>query len=124
MVDPFEGMISDYSPEVQAVCQALRKIIREAAPEAGETIHSEQRHAAYAPASALDKEVILLAPKKNFTFLVFKGGKQIRDIDGLLGGDGKSVRFMTVKTLEEANNPALVKLISASWANALASTAG
>ncbi len=115
MVDQFEGMLEEYSPDVQAISRALRAIIQKDTPGAIEEISTDQKHLSYAPSIEQGKQIIVLAPKKTFVFLVFKDCKQLEDSENLLGSSGKQTRFMAVKSLEEANRPALSQLIESAW---------
>ena len=118
MTDTFTDLLETYSPDIQAICGSLRAVILKAAPEAVELYRPDQKHLAYVSNTPRENEILLLAPKRNFVLLVFKGSKGLKDSDGLLGSDGKEVRFMTVNTVEEANNPQLSNLIGAAWTNA------
>lgn len=122
MADPFEGMLEEYTPDVQAISRALRAVIQKGTPGAIEEVSTDQKHLSYAPSTEQDKQIILLAPKKTFVFLVFKDCKQLEDSDGLLGSSGKQTRFMTVKTMEEVNQPALSRLIESAWKTATAAS--
>ncbi len=120
MADLFEEMLVEYSPDVREISIFLRDLIKAHTPGAVEQFSSELKHLTFVAKASTDKQVITLAPKKGFVFLVFPGAKDLEDSAGLLGSPGKQVRFMTVKTLDEASNPALSQLIDSAWAGASA----
>ncbi len=117
MTDPFEEMLEDYSPDVKAISDILRSEIQKAAPQAVETFNPEQKHLIYSMSDTSGSGTILLSPKKDFVLLVFKGSDQLQDPEDLLGDEGKPTRFMTVRTVEEANSAALSELFANVWNN-------
>ncbi len=120
MTDPFEMMLEDYLPNVKAISDVLRAEIHKAAPQAVETFNPEQKHLTYSVSDTSGSELIVLSPKKDYVLLVFKDSNQLQDPQDLLGGEGKHTRFMTVRTVEEANSPALSELFENAWSNAVA----
>ena len=120
MADLFEEMLADYSQDVREISVFLRDLIKNHAPSAIEEFNSELRHLTFASSPTSGKTFITLAPKKGFVFLVFPSAQNLEDSAGLLGSPGKAVRFMTVKTLAEASNPALSQLIDSAWVGASA----
>lgn len=123
MADPFEDLLEEYTPDIREISKLLRSMIQEAAPGAEEVFNPDQKHLTYTTSAASSDKNFLLAPKKTFVFLVFNGFKELADSEGILGSAGKQVRFMTIKTVEEANRPALRQLISAAWADTISTAA-
>jgi hypothetical protein len=123
MADPFVDMLEDYLPIVKTISEALRAEIQKVAPQAVEAFSLEKKHLSYSLTNDPGNEIILLAPKKDYVFLVFKASKQLTDAEGLLGGEGKQTRFMTVRSVDEAQKPGLVQLIEEAWNHAVTTTA-
>ena len=119
MGDPFETFLMDFSPSIQEISKQLRTIIQKAAPEGKEVFYQDLKHLGYSMGENLEQQIILLAPKKDFVFLVFKQCKQLQDPEGLLGATGKQICFMTIRTVEDANKPAVKQLFAAAWANSI-----
>jgi hypothetical protein len=119
MGDPFETFLQDFSPSIQEISMQLRTTIQEAAPEAKEVFSEDLRHLSYSYRENTAEPVLLLAAKKDFVLLVFKQCKRLRDPEGLLGNMGKPIGFMTLRTMEDANRPALKELIKSAWSSTI-----
>jgi hypothetical protein len=88
-------------PELRPVVAMIRKLMKECAPKAQESI-------SYGiPAYRLRRIIAVISPtKKDITFS-FSRGAQFEDKYGLLRGLGKSSKHVKIKSLAGANKPAL-----------------
>jgi hypothetical protein len=93
-------------PELQEVVTALRALMAECAPNAGEMM-------SHGLPMWIDKSTLAwLSPtKKDITFS-FAFGVDFEDRYGLLKGDGKNSRFVKVKSVDTLNEEALRYYIS------------
>jgi hypothetical protein len=118
MGDQFDVLLSEFSPKVGEISNALRSMIREIIPDGNEQFDQTQKHLSYSLSNSMESQVILLSPKKDYVFVVFRQCKHLDDPANLIGGDGKQARFMTVRTIEDAQKPAVKDLIKSAWENA------
>jgi hypothetical protein len=94
-------------------------MVRYVYPSAKEIIYHDTL--GYTPTGHPFDRIIYIWPSKEHVTLGFFFGTNLPDPKRLLVGEGKRMRHVKVKTLEEANNPALRKLVSAARKDALKS---
>jgi hypothetical protein len=123
MVDAVEKLISEYPPELQPIVRALQEVARRAMPDFHEFVYHSTL--AYAPIEPpFDRVwVCYIAPQRGYVNLGFSFGIQLPDPEKLLQGTGARMRHVKVRSVEEANNPALEALVEAAHADAPTSIA-
>ena len=122
IADAIEEYIATYPPDLQAIIRALRAVTSAAMPGAQEFVY----HAAlnYGLTASPSERHCYIAPQaKGYVNLGFFIGAQLPDPERLLVGEGARMRHVKVKSADDARNPALLRLIVASWASAPASIA-
>lgn len=88
-------------PQFREVVAMVRKLMREAAPDAKETI-------SYGiPAYKRKRIIAVISPTKKDITLSFSRGRQFEDKYGLLRGVGKSSLHVKIKSLDTLNEEAL-----------------
>jgi len=98
---------------IKTISQQLRDVILSDYPEAVEVVRLGDGAACYGVGPKKMSEAhVYIMPKANYVNLGFFHGTNIADPQKLLEGNGKKMRHIKVKTLEEANNPDLKTLIS------------
>ncbi len=117
-MDAFDEFLKSYPPEVQAVCQKLRGLVKSAGPEALELMYISQNHIAFSLEGSAKDQVVYLVPMNDYVRLGFYWGGNLPDPDRLLTGTGKRLRHVKVRTLDEADQPGLKGLIEAAWEDA------
>lgn len=118
MADAIEVFLARYSPEVQAISRELREVTRRAMPQAREVLYAKQNHFAYLLSESLHDCICYICPMKDYVRLGFMFGTHLADPERLLVGEGKRLRHVKVRTIEEARRPALERLVAAAWADA------
>lgn len=66
-------------------------------------------------ASPIDRICYIAPQKKGYVNLGFFFGATLSDPEHLLTGEGKRMRHVKVRSVEEARSPKLEKLIAATW---------
>lgn len=88
-------------PEQQEIAAAIRKLMREAAPDAVETI-------SYGiPAWRGNRVLVVMNPSKSGITFSFSRGAGFTDKYGLLEGVGKVSRHVKIKSLKDLDKAAL-----------------
>ncbi len=118
MQDPIEAFFADYTPDVQAISRTLRAMVKSAMPEAREILFAKHNHIGYAWSESMRDRICYICPVKDYVRLGFMFGTQLPDPDQLLVGEGKRMRHVKVRSVQEASNLALVGLVKTAWVDA------
>lgn len=119
MLDPFEAFFAGYTPDVRAISRELRAMVKGGMPEANEVLFARHNHIGYLFTESMRDRVCYICPLKDYVRLGFDYGGHLADPERILEGTGKRMRHVKVRTLKEADNPALKQLVEAAWANAI-----
>jgi hypothetical protein len=113
--ETIDELFSTTSETVRALLAEVRKLVRDAIPEATETFY----HGAlgYGPNNSGSARILYIAPQNGYVNLGFFFGVGAPDPTGLLEGAGKRMRHVKIRTVLAAQNPALIPLIQEGWAN-------
>ncbi|HKZ85129.1 MAG TPA: DUF1801 domain-containing protein [Anaerolineae bacterium] len=106
-----ENILESHDPEVRALVEHLRKIIRETVPDATESAHPVWHSIGYRhPESGYFCGIF---PQNDGVNLAFEFGVLLPDPGGLLEGDGKQVRYVRIRRDKDIRVRALKKLLLA-----------
>lgn len=109
--------LANLPPELRAIAKQLRAVARKNMPKAHEFIYHDA--IGYSVSDSPFDRICYIAPqKKGYVNFGFFFGAGLPDPRKLLIGEGKRLRHVKVWSVEEAKNPALAKLISATWRQA------
>jgi hypothetical protein len=120
MTDPIEEFFAAYPPAVQAISRKLRVMVKSAMPGANEVLYASNNHIGYAHSQSMADRVVYICPMKNYVRLGFMRGTQLADPYQKLVGEGKWLRHVKVRTINEADHPALEGLVNEAWTEAQA----
>jgi len=110
-------------PELQTITRELITVARKTMPNAHEFIYHDS--VGYSVSASPFDRICYIAPqKKGYVNFGFFFGAGLPDPKKLLIGDGKRLRHVKIWNVEEAKNPALARLIAATWREAPESIAG
>ncbi len=115
MDNSVEKFLAGYPPEIQAIGRKLRAMAKSVTPGAQELIYHEA--IGYSISESPMERIVYIWPVRNHVTLGFFWGGNLDDPHHLLEGTGKRMRYVKVKTLEDASHPALVTLVKAAWAD-------
>ncbi|HEU0294008.1 MAG TPA: DUF1801 domain-containing protein [Anaerolineales bacterium] len=114
--------LANLAPNIRAVTKQLRAVARKNMPKAHEFIYHDA--IGYSVNDSPFDRICYIAPQKrgyvNFGFFF---GAGLPDPEKLLIGEGQRLRHVKIWSVEDAKNPALAKLISATWSEAAESVA-
>jgi len=108
----FEDVVSDASPEIKEIAYVTRALLAEIKPGITEVPWGNQKIAGYGVGpKKMSEHFCYIAPQKNYVNLGFMYGADLPDPEGLLDGSGKLLRHFKIRSLEDLQRPALIKLI-------------
>lgn len=106
-----ETFLAPYAPDVQAVAQALRRLVMASVPGVVERVVVGWQLIGYrVPDGRHSRYFCFIAPVAGSVRLGFEYGVQLGD-QSRLEGDGTQVRYVTVCTLEQVDADRLASLI-------------
>ncbi len=109
--------LAGLAPDVRAIAKELRAVARKKMPKAQEFIYQDAIRYSFSE-STFDQICYILPQRKGYVNFGFFFGGALRDPEKLLIGEGKRLRHVKVWSVAEAKNPALAKLIAATWEKA------
>ena len=99
-------------PEARALAEAARKRIFEVVPDATELLRAGWGLIGYnAPAY-----FAFIVPEEKRVRIGFEWGAALPDPSGLLEGDQKQIRYVTIRSIADLRGPALADLLAAAAA--------
>ena len=112
-----EEWLANLPPDLQAITKKLRAVTKKNMPKAYEFIYHDA--IGYSVSDSPFDRICYIAPqKKGYVNFGFFFGANLPDPKKLLIGDGKRLRHFKIWNVAEAKNPALRKLIAATWKEA------
>ena len=112
-----QDWLANLAPEIRAITKQLRAVARKNMPKADEFISQDVLR--YSIKDSPSDQICYIAPqRKGYVNFGFFFGSGIPDPEKLLVGEGKRLRHVKVWSIAEAKNPALAKLIAATWKEA------
>ena len=108
----FEDLLAIAEETVHPIAQALRTVVFEIDPNACEVVRLGDRAATYGvgPRKMIDGYAYIL-PHGKWVNIGFYQGAELADPDRLLEGTGARTRHVKVRSVEDANRPALRGLV-------------
>jgi hypothetical protein len=109
-----EAWLANLPPESQIITRELVAVARRNMPQAHEFIYHDA--VGYSISDSPFDRICYIAPqKKGYINFGFFFGAGLPDPALLLVGEGARMRHVKVRSLDDAKNPALGKLVAASW---------
>ena len=109
--------IRKFPSDQQAIMQELIEVARKNMPGAHEFIYHDA--VGYSVNDSPFDRICYIAPQsKGYVNFGFFFGVGLPDPKQLLEGEGKRIRHVKIRSRDEAKNPALAKLIRATWREA------
>ena len=99
--------------DVRAILTEIRRMVRATLPDATEIIYHGAL--AYQPDVSRFDPIVYVAPQNGYVNLGFYYGVGVPDPAGLLEGVGKRMRHTKVRSIQAAQNAALVPLVLEVW---------
>ena len=106
-----EQVLEMCTPQVRKIVEALRRLVREAAPEATERGYTGWRSLMYTH----NKMFCYIGPLKDSVNLGFHRGVDLLDTEGLLKGTGKGMRHVKIRSVEDIRADAFSRLVKEAY---------
>lgn len=120
MTDEIKEFLATYPADIQAICEKLRTMITAAKPKQWqEVLYATQQHIGYSLTGKMRDRAIYNCPLNSYVRLGFMRGTKLADQYHLMVGEGKWLRHVKVRTLEEADHIGIKVLIVEAWAYAV-----
>lgn len=113
--DEIEAFLVGYPPAIQEISRTLRQTIKAANPDGKEALYGSQNHFGYSLTGKMRDGLIYVCPMRDYVRLGFYYGGNLDDPARLLVGEGKRLRHVKVRTLEEARRPEIAELVREAW---------
>ena len=114
---PVEEFLSSLPSEIQMITRELVAVARKKMPGAHEFIYHNAVGYSVSD-SPFDRICYVWPQEKGYVNFGFFFGGELPDPKKLLIGEGKRLRHVKIRNVDEARNPALAKLIAATWKDA------
>ena len=114
---PVEEFLSGLPSEIQLITRELVAVARKKMPGAHEFIYHNAVGYSVSD-SPFDRICYVWPQEKGYVNFGFFFGGELPDPKKLLIGEGKRLRHVKIRNVDEARNPALAKLIAATWKDA------
>ncbi len=108
-----EALIDRHTPTVQAVTRRLRELIYEVLPDVREHVDTADHLLGYATGTRMRDFLFAVAPHTAHVNLQLADGAQLPDPDGIVEGTGKRIRHVKCRSVEDAERPAVRRLMQA-----------
>ncbi|MEM7531852.1 MAG: DUF1801 domain-containing protein [Chloroflexota bacterium] len=117
----FDDLMTEQSENIEAhvepIARRLKEVVLAGFPDAVEVVRLGDAAASYGVGEKKMSEAhVYIMPKARYVNLGFYHGAGLPDLDGLLEGTGKKLRHVKVRSLEDADKPAVQALIAAALA--------
>ena len=106
-----EALLAEHAPELQQIERRLREIIFAARSDLTEYVDMGNKLLGYAVGPKMRDLCFAIIAHKAHVNLQLANGVELADPDGIVEGTGKRIRHVKVRSLEEADRPALRRLI-------------
>jgi hypothetical protein len=111
--EEISAFLARYPAAIREMSEHLRRVMKQAMPEARETLYAGQNHIGYGFGSGMRARICYICPMRDYVRLGFMYGAVLPDPDGLLLGEGKRLRHIKVRSMADARNASIVALIEA-----------
>jgi hypothetical protein len=111
-----DRLLSEHTPELQAIERALRSTIRTAFPAAIEQVDFANKLIAFGRSMKIRGLLFAIIAHKSHVNLQLADGADLPDPQGLIEGTGKRIRHVKIRSVEAASSPAVVAIVEAQLA--------
>jgi hypothetical protein len=113
----FDELLADVEPDLATIAQRLRSIIRVVDKSTVETVRLGDNAATYGVGpKKMTEGYAYIMPMRGYINLGFYQGAVLADPHRLLEGTGKGLRHVKIRSMADANRPAVRALVAAALA--------
>ena len=111
--DAATALLDKLTPEVRALVQQLRPVIKDVLPSAVEKVYLGWSALQYSTSDKMSDMVLALSPHASYVNLEFADGIDLPDPAHRLEGTGKRMRHVKVRSAEDVASPEVRALLQA-----------
>ena len=111
--DAASPFLEKLTPEVQALVQELRPLIKDVLPDASERVHMGWKVIQYATTTSMRDMIVALVPQRGYVNLEFADGVDLPDGAQLLEGTGKRLRHVKIRSAKDVQSQEVRDLLQA-----------
>jgi hypothetical protein len=109
--DPTEILLEKLDPQVRALVQELRALIKEVMPQVSEKAHLGWSAWHYRAGATMKDVVVAISPQRTYANLEFGDGVDLPDPKHRLEGTGKRLRHVKIRRVEDVRDPDVRNLL-------------
>ena len=111
-IGTFEDLLAITGEDLKPVASLLRELVQDVHPETCEVVRLGDRAATYGVGpKKMSEGYAYILPHTNWVNFGFYKGAHLEDPAGLLEGTGAKMRHVKVRTVDDAKNPELRRLV-------------
>ncbi len=114
MPEDFDLLLNNYDEGIRELAAASRALISKLIPKSDEKVYFGWRVVRYSLDGTTTGQFIAIGPQKKYVNLYFMNGNELDDPKGLMNGDGKKMRHVSITEARQLKSAALKALIKAS----------
>lgn len=114
MPEDFDLLLNNYDDHIRELAVAARELITKLTPKAEEKVYFGWRVVRFSLDGTMAGQFIAIGPHKKHVNLYFMNGTELDDPKGLMDGDGKKMRHVSISEAKQLKSAALKALIKAS----------
>src|SRR3954469_10909830 len=111
-----DRLLSEHSPELQAIERALRATIRREVPDAVEQVDFGNKLIAFGRSMKMRGLLFAIIAHASWVNLQLADGVDLPDPNGIIEGSGKRIRHIKVRSVDAASSEPIVAAIRAQLA--------
>jgi hypothetical protein len=111
-----DRLLSEHTPELQAIERALRATIRTAFPEAIEQVDFANKLIAFGRSMKIRGLLFAIIAHRSHVNVQLADGADLPDPAGLIEGTGKRIRHVKIRSVEAASSSPVVAIVEAQLA--------
>lgn len=111
IADPADPLLEKLAPEVRALVQQLRVLVKELMPQVSEKVHLGWGVIHYRSGGSMRDTVVALDPQRSYVNLEFGDGVELPDPAHRLEGTGKRLRHVKIRSGDDVQNPEVRALL-------------
>jgi hypothetical protein len=113
VTDPAEPVLAKMTPDVRALAEEIRPLIKQVMPEVGERPHIGWSAIFYCVDGKMRNMVVAIHPQRAYLNLEFGDGIDLPDPAHRLEGTGKRMRHVKIRSSDDVHHPDVRALLDA-----------
>src|SRR5919197_5445167 len=113
VTDPAAPLLEELTPDVRALVQQLRALVKDVMPQVSEKAHMGWGALLYGAGGTMLDLIVALSPRRTYVNLQFGDGVHLPDPARRLEGTGKRLRHVKIRSADDVRHPDVRGLLEA-----------